>query len=116
MKKLLIITSLIMLCITFLCTNCSKNRIPIRQVDEVLGVGETEDFFAAYPNPTNDLVIVNCIGMTRYAIYDCYGQLLKDEKLNCDECIIYFDAYPSGLYTLRVFIGDDYGDKIITKL
>ena len=115
MKRILVLSFLIF-SIAFLFTNCSKNELQTRQIDAVLGVGESNIVSAVYPNPASDVIIINSLGIEHISIIDCYGQLLRDIEVTGDECIIDIHEYPSGLYILRVFTENGTCDINIAKI
>lgn len=123
MKKILVLVSL-MLGITFL-TNCSKQTIDPKNINEVLNPSGVEEpgsyLYCVYPNPFTDYLWVD-VGeeagcLKNYILFDCYGQLLLNvDPGNCYAVMIDLRKYPSGLYTIRLITTKDTHDVSISKI
>jgi hypothetical protein len=62
---------------------------------------------SAYPNPTSDFVslkvnIKSPINL-KFSLYDVYGKLVLDQKLESNESKISFNNLASGVYLLKLF-------------
>ena len=66
----------------------------------------SEDFslhnIMMYPNPTKDLLMVNINSQSTYIVYDMYGKLLHEGKLDYGVNIIDYKNYQDGLYFLNI--------------
>lgn len=69
------------------------------------GVGENGGKLSIYPNPTSDKVNVMCVGMSQIDIYSVEGKLVSSMKVEDD--VVQIDGLESGVYTLRIHIGDE---------
>ena len=120
MKKVLVLSSFIILVFTFLFTSCSKQNIDPKSINEVRdpnGIGDSEGIvLAVYPNPSSGLLCIQCEGLIKYLIFDCYGQLLTEEDVNNDDAMLELYDFPSGIYTLRLITVNDTYDISVAKL
>lgn len=118
MKK--IICFLLMLGTTFMLTNCSKRDIDptiVRVVCSPDGVVEPYPLeYAVYSNPTSSDLWIEAEGLKNYSLYDCYGQLILNVDIECDNVVISMCDYPTGLYLLRLKTANDTYDVHVTKL
>ena len=56
-----------------------------------------------YPNPTKDVLNVNCEGLRKVEVINAFGQVVMVKEANGDNIRIDLSDYASGTYMLRVF-------------
>lgn len=78
------------------------------------GVGENEGEVSIFPNPTTDKVTIQCAGMTLIEVWSAEGRLVNRIKVDGDSYQL--DGLESGVYTLRIMMGDETFVHRIVKL
>ena len=78
------------------------------------GLVESEGKVKLYPNPTTDKVTVEGDGMTRVEVYSIEGKLVRCIETDRDTCQI--EGLENGIYTLRIFMGDEILVRRIVKM
>ena len=98
----------------------SNNCLEMRDVAEAQEV-IIDDEMKVYPNPTDKIfkiVIPESFKhkQSYYKVFDLNGVLLLENGLYDKETKIDIGNYPSGVYLLKIFNGDDTISKIVLKL
>ncbi|MBO7616811.1 MAG: S8 family peptidase [Bacteroidales bacterium] len=69
------------------------------------GLNENDGKVAVFPNPTSDKVTIECVGMTLIEVYTTEGKLVQRIKVEGDAYQL--EGLESGVYTLRIMVGDE---------
>ena len=77
------------------------------------GLNEADDNINIFPNPTTDMVTIQCVGMTLIEVYSAEGKLVKRIKVNEDDCQL--DGLENGIYTVRILRDNDIFVRRIIK-
>ena len=68
-----------------------------------------------YPNPVEGELIVKAEGLQRVVVYNVMGQQVVSVEAKESECTLNMDAYPKGLYTLRLVTRNGVSTKTVVK-
>ncbi len=78
-----------------------------------------KDLFSIYPNPTSEVITVNCKGLekkTTYTIYDLAGKVVLNGTIQNENTSVNVSSIASGSYLLDVLSnGTSLGKKLIIK-
>jgi hypothetical protein len=70
-----------------------------------IGLDENDGKVNIFPNPTSDKVTIECVGMTLIEVYTTEGKLVQRIKVEGDAYQL--EGLESGVYTLRIMVGDE---------
>lgn len=78
---------------------------------------KSNDFISIYPNPLRDKLNIDIlnIDISKLQILNGLGQIVSEEKIKDPKSQIDLSHLPSGVYTLKVFIENDYKTFKILK-
>ena len=62
---------------------------------------------SVYPNPANNLVLVQGAPMKRIIVFDLSGRKVFEKDVNSTAESISVDGWPEALYVLMVLLSDD---------
>ncbi len=66
-------------------------------------VGEHEDVaVAVYPNPANDVLTIESVGIQRVTVYSVLGEMVYDNCFDTDKITLQLADYQSGMYFINV--------------
>lgn len=70
----------------------------------ILGMDENAQLNAlVYPNPSNDVFNIRCVGVTKVEVLNLYGQVVVSKEVICDNYQLELSDCSAGTYMLRVF-------------
>ena len=95
------------------CTNQYCETITFVGIDE-----QDENLFGLYPNPTNSDINISLTEIknnTYFELYQADGKLLEKEILTSLTTTINMSKYPNNFYFIKVYSGNNYSVKRITK-
>ena len=78
------------------------------------GLDENGSKVSIFPNPTSDKVTIECTGMSMIEVYSMEGKLVQ--RIKVDNDTYHLDGLESGMYTLRIFSGDETIVRRMVKL
>lgn len=90
------------------CTSAPANRHYYSNVFELhlyyspTGIDENEAQVKVYPNPANELLIVEAEGMRRIELYNVLGQCVVSQEAEGNRTMVDLQQATTGLYLLRV--------------
>ncbi|MDD3630673.1 MAG: T9SS type A sorting domain-containing protein [Bacteroidales bacterium] len=83
-------------------------------IDFSNSIVENENNFSIYPNPANDLLIINsAISMNQITIINNIGQVVMNVEPNTDTYQINTSTLPEGIYTARIITKNGLSTKLI---
>ncbi len=83
-------------------------------IDFSNSIVENENNFSIYPNPANDLLIINsAISMNQITIINNLGQVVMNVEPNTDTYQINTSTLPEGIYTARIITKNGLSTKLI---
>ena len=70
----------------------------------ILGMDENAQLNAlVYPNPSDDVFNIRCVGITKVEVLNLYGQVVVSKEVICDNYQLDLSDCSTGTYLLRVF-------------
>jgi hypothetical protein len=81
-----------------------------------LQLSETDLALNVYPNPTQDVLIVDAVDLQRISVLDLSGKLLKSwSSLSSNRASVSFSDLPDGLYLVEILSGQSVMTRVIAK-
>lgn len=70
------------------------------------GVNEIANTAKVYPNPTSEMVNIECAGMTHIAVFNTLGQMVYNAEVDTDKVAINTTTLPAGSYLVKITTAD----------
>lgn len=88
-------------------TNNTNEGFPILIKNNISVVEQTMPQLSVYPNPANNLVLVQGAPMKRIIVFDLSGRKVFEKDVNSTAESISVDGWPEAMYVLMVLLSDD---------
>ncbi|MEG1555881.1 MAG: T9SS type A sorting domain-containing protein, partial [Bacteroidales bacterium] len=65
---------------------------------------QKDETISIYPNPTTDDITIKAksLNMNNIQVYDIFGKLIIETKINQNQAVIHLTDYPSGIYLIKI--------------
>lgn len=88
-------------------TKADENEYQVKVYYSTTSIGENADAqISIYPNPTNDKLNIEAIGIKNVTVVNMLGQKVYESSLNADKTVVDFSQLEAGLYMVRVMTAD----------
>ena len=79
-----------------------------------MGVGENSTQLSVFPNPTHDVVTIQCVGMSQIDVYSVDGKLIQSVEVTDDSYQL--KGLEQSIYTIRIMKGNDTFVRKVVKM
>ena len=75
-------------------------------VKNTTNVNEFANSAKIYPNPTNEKVNIECVGMSQVTVFNALGQMVYNAEVDADKVTISTESMPAGSYLVRIITAE----------